>query len=527
MSLVKTSKTLITPTIWFRSSFFSIQISFHSSLKFTLSEILKLYIYTYEFKAMPGSGGFAVSRAHGGDRFYNPPAIRRHHQQLLLQQQQLNWQHRRLPRPVKPPVVAAVEAENRTDSDDSMTTLLKPPSVSLFSIPRPLTNVTNLDRLVESVTPFVPAQYFSEANVMGWRSRESELHPYYCLEDLWESFSEWSVYGVGVPLLLNGKDRIIQYYVPFLSGIQLYVDSLKSPSRLSSFVSFCLHAARCFAVLLNVDFTKIGERVSWIRLARGSASERPGEESDAESSRETSSGGSSDCEADRRAKYVVDGSRSQQNLMNLNSQRMNRISLRDKSLMSSSSDEAEICNSPGMLLFEYLEQEQPYNRKPLIDKASSLLGDYCIQADVSILVSQFEDLRLYRSCDLLPTSWISVAWYVIQHDSKLVLSEFRISFDLLSWPFPFLVNNAGNSHLWLHGASGRKVHGGVDSSSKISLPVFGLACYKLVGSILTPSGPHECQQENSLLHAADNWLRHLQVVLPDYQFFRSHYAPWR
>ncbi|KAF5931415.1 hypothetical protein HYC85_032288 [Camellia sinensis] len=481
MSLVKTSKTLITPTIWFRSSFFSIQISFHSSLKFTLSEILKLYIYTYEFKAMPGSGGFAVSRAHGGDRFYNPPAIRRHHQQLLLQQQQLNWQHRRLPRPVKPPVVAAVEAENRTDSDDSMTTLLKPPSVSLFSIPRPLTNVTNLDRLVESVTPFVPAQYFSEANVMGWRSRESELHPYYCLEDLWESFSEWSVYGVGVPLLLNGKDRIIQYYVPFLSGIQLYVDSLKSPSRLR----------------------------------------RPGEESDAESSRETSSGGSSDCEADRRAKYVVDGSRSQQNLMNLNSQRMNRISLRDKSLMSSSSDEAEICNSPGMLLFEYLEQEQPYNRKPLIDKASSLLGDYCIQADV-----HFQSLFFFFSCPDMGTHGTFPYHF---HRFQFLCLSLKISgctgavIYCLQVGFPWL----GNSHLWLHGASGRKVHGGVDSSSKISLPVFGLACYKLVGSILTPSGPHECQQENSLLHAADNWLRHLQVVLPDYQFFRSHYAPWR
>ncbi|KAI7980555.1 hypothetical protein LOK49_Contig136G00007 [Camellia lanceoleosa] len=472
MSLVKTSKTLITPTIWFRSSFFSIQIPFHSSLKFTVSEILKLHIYTYEFKAMSGSGGFAVSRAHGGDRFYNPPAIRRHHQQLLLQQQQLNWQHRRLPRPVKPPEVAAVEAENRTDSDDSMTTLLKPPSVSLFSIPRPLTNVTNLDRLVESVTPFVPAQYFSEANVMGWRSRESELHPYYCLEDLWESFSEWSVYGVGVPLLLNGKDRIIQYYVPFLSGIQLYVDSLKSPSRLR----------------------------------------RPGEESDAESSRETSSGGSSDCEADRRAKYVVDGSQSQQNLMNLNSQRMNRLSLRDESLMSSSSDEAEICNSPGMLLFEYLEQEQPYNRKPLIDK-------------VSILVSQFEDLRLYRSCDLLPTSWISVAWYPIY---RIPMGPTLRDLDASFLTFHSLsTHSRSNGQLWLHGANGRKVHGGVDSSSKISLPVFGLACYKLVGSILTPSGPHECQQENSLLHAADNWLRHLQVVLPDYQFFRSHYAPWR
>ena len=99
---------------------------------------------------------------------------------------------------------------------------------------------------------------------------------------------------------------------------------------------------------------------------------RPGEESDAESSRETSSAGSSDCEAERRAKGVADGAWSQHNPMNLNSQRMSRLSLREKSHMSSSSDEAEVCNSPGLRVFEYLEQEQPHIRKPLADKASPI-----------------------------------------------------------------------------------------------------------------------------------------------------------
>jgi hypothetical protein len=77
-----------------------------------------------------------------------------------------------------------------------------------------------------------------------------------------------------------------------------------------------------------------------------------------------------------------------------------------------------------------------------------------------------------------------------------------------------------------HASSGRMVYG-VDSSSKISLPVFGLASYKLRGSILTPSGAYECQQANSLLEAADNWLRRLQVNLPDFQFFVSHNSQWR
>lgn len=78
------------------------------------------------------------------------------------------------------------------------------------------------------------------------------------------------------------------------------------------------------------------------------------------------------------------------------------------------------------------------------------------------------------------------------------------------------------------GATGnRKVNGASHEASKISLPVIGLASYKYKGSILTPCGPQEHEKENSLLQAADNWLQALQVVLPDFQFFRSHYTPWR
>lgn len=56
------------------------------------------------------------------------------------------------------------------------------------------------------------------------REWKTELLPYFGLEDLWESFQEWSAYGAGVPLLLNGSDSVVQYYVPYLSGMQLYVE---------------------------------------------------------------------------------------------------------------------------------------------------------------------------------------------------------------------------------------------------------------------------------------------------------------
>lgn len=78
-----------------------------------------------------------------------------------------------------------------------------------------------------------------------------------------------------------------------------------------------------------------------------------------------------------------------------------------------------------------------------------------------------------------------------------------------------------------YGARDGKVCSMVDAASKISLPAFGLASYKLKGSLLSPCGQHESEQENTLLQVADSWLGKLQVILPDYQFFLSHYSQRR
>ncbi|XVE73370.1 hypothetical protein DITRI_Ditri11bG0112600 [Diplodiscus trichospermus] len=405
---------------------------------------------------MSNSGGFAVTRTHTGDRFYNPPAVRR--QQQLLQQQQL--QRQQLQRPLQKELRRPLKKESRVNSVDSVaeawtdsdeSTLSRPNSICSASPSSPkIVNLTNLDRLMQSVTPFVPAQCFSEAKMRGWRTHEVNLHPYYCLGDLWECFSEWSVYGVGVPLLLNESDYVKQYYVPSLSGIQLYID----PNR------------------------------PW----------RPNED-DAESSRETSSAGSSDCETDRRVKGGVDGACGKHN-----SQRMNGPSV------SSSSDEVEVDKSPGHLVFEYFEREQPHHRKPLYDKISSL-------------ASQFPEICMYRSCDLLPASWISVAWYPIY---RIPMGRTLQNLDASFLTFHSLsTHSRSKNQLQYLGSSCGKVCG-VDASSKISLPVFGLASYKLRGSIFIPNGSQEWQQATCLLQSADNWLRRLQVNLPDFQFFASH-----
>lgn len=64
-----------------------------------------------------------------------------------------------------------------------------------------------------------------------------ETKPYFLLGDLWEAFKEWSAYGAGVPLLLNNTDGVVQYYVPYLSGIQLYAMESSTKTRYS--ISIC------------------------------------------------------------------------------------------------------------------------------------------------------------------------------------------------------------------------------------------------------------------------------------------------
>lgn len=72
-----------------------------------------------------------------------------------------------------------------------------------------------------------------QTSMRGWRSGDAmNSSPYFCLGDLWEAFNEWSFYGAGVPLVLNGKDSVIQYYVPYLSAIQLYADPSKHSTRI-------------------------------------------------------------------------------------------------------------------------------------------------------------------------------------------------------------------------------------------------------------------------------------------------------
>ncbi|RID76033.1 hypothetical protein BRARA_B03032 [Brassica rapa] len=290
---------------------------------------------------------------------------------------------------------------------------------------------TNLERFLEAVTPSVPAQYSPKAMQTSLRERRV---PYFVLGDVWESFAEWSAYGAGVPLVLNNKDRVVQYYVPSLSGIQIYAD----PHALSPSLK----------------------------------------------ARRLSDDSSSDVSTDSDSERVTAG--------------MDHVSLRDQLLEDSSSDDGERLGSQGRLMFEYLERDLPYIREPLADK-------------VSDLAARFPELKTLRSCDLLPASWFSVAWYPIY---KIPTGPTVKDLDACFLTYHSL-------HTPVAGPSGAQPMSLVQpiESEKMSLPVFGLASYKFRGFVWTQNGGSEHQLVNSLFQAADKLLRSCHVSHPDLLFF--------
>ncbi|XP_027100171.1 uncharacterized protein [Coffea arabica] len=322
----------------------------------------------------------------------------------------------------------------------------------------------NLERFLLSITPSVAAQYLSKTTMRGWRTCDVEFQPYFVLGDLWDSFREWSAYGAGVPLILNDSDGVVQYYVPYLSGIQLYGDSSRSLAK----------------------------------------SRQLGEDSDGDYFRDSCSDGSSDYEHESGC---INYSKQQRNYSGqaINGPpRIDQLSLRDNQLSFQegfSSDESESGSSQGSLLFEYFERDQPYGREPLADK-------------ISQLALRFPELKTLRSCDLLSSSWISVAWYPIY---RIPMGPTLRDLDACFLTFHSL-------HTSMTGfqsvpAPTLTYPGEMDGVPKISLPVFGLAHYKFKASLWIRNGGSERQLLNNLLQDAENWVSMRQVNHPDFLFF--------
>ncbi|KAG2305491.1 hypothetical protein Bca52824_034142 [Brassica carinata] len=401
---------------------------------------------------MSSSGGVSIARTaiRGENRFYKAPPMRRMQQEAQLQQQLREKQQQRdgegevdkepkaLP-PPPPPRARKSQGKsnkNRVVSGGSEVSVGSSESSGSGRVQR---EGSNLDRFLEHTTPVVPARFLPIRSKREVKTGESESNSYFVLEDLWETFAEWSAYGAGVPLHMDGSDSTVQYYVPYLSGIQLYVVDPSNKSR------------------------------NTIEDSEGSSNSR----------------------VDKLPNHA----KTLQSEVDLSVSELDRVSLGDQSLAGSLSS-AET-NPQGRLLFEYLEYEPPFAREPLANK-------------VSDLASRFPELMTYRSCDLSPSSWVSVSWYPI----------YRI-------PVGATLQNLDACFLTFHSLSTPPPQkaGALEPSVKLPLPTFGLASYKLKLSVWNQNRAQECQKISSLHQAADKWLKRLQVNHPDYKFFTSNIPP--
>ncbi|KAK4741723.1 hypothetical protein SAY87_025311 [Trapa incisa] len=91
---------------------------------------------------------------------------------------------------------------------------------------------SNLCCFLNYTTPVVQSHFLPKTKMKSlnkfWHPWEREKIKYFTLGDLWCCYDEWSAYGAGVPIILNTRETLIQYYVPYLSAIQIFTSSPSS-----------------------------------------------------------------------------------------------------------------------------------------------------------------------------------------------------------------------------------------------------------------------------------------------------------
>lgn len=87
---------------------------------------------------------------------------------------------------------------------------------------------SNLDKLLQSVTPIVPLKPIPESCIHAlnrvWNPVGNPITEYFTLGDLWKRYKKWSVYGVETPVTLKNRKDVVQYFTPYLSAIEIFTN---------------------------------------------------------------------------------------------------------------------------------------------------------------------------------------------------------------------------------------------------------------------------------------------------------------
>ncbi|CAK9217776.1 unnamed protein product [Sphagnum jensenii] len=325
---------------------------------------------------------------------------------------------------------------------------------------------SNLECFLDVTTPRVKSQTLRKScfrDPSQKRCFDPEVTPFFSLGDLWDSFDEWSAYGAGVPLMLHGYENVVQYYVPYLSALQLYTIPTRRP-----------HVA--------------AYRAPGVESDEGSDASSDGENESSMGPGRSQWQGRVLKDADSSSSYSALGSGPR---------------LECSTFVNGDDEDVEV--------WSYFETSPPYSRVPLVDKITDLSRDF---------EPRYNPLRILRSVDLLPSSWLSVAWYPIYRiptgPTLRDLAACFLTYHSLSTPMN------GTSGVQLPSCSEPCDMPTLCSreTSRLALQAFGLTSYKLRGALWTSNV--ERRQATLLQNSASVHLKQLGVEHPDYIFFTSH-----
>ncbi|KAJ4746917.1 plant/protein (DUF789) [Rhynchospora pubera] len=280
-----------------------------------------------------------------------------------------------------------------------------------------LENHSNLQCFLDCTTPIVKTQNFPKSGFLKTNllSETPGPNPVKCfqLADLWDQYYEWSACGAGTRVHLYSGDTVVQYYVPYLSAIQLYTTTPRS-----------------FNGGTGVYYQK-------------------------------------------------------ENIKRL-----------------------------GELYFEYFEACSPYGRIPFYDKIYELAHDV-------------PGLTSLTSLELSPASWMAVAWYPIYHIPTRCnvkeLSACFLTYHTISSLFQDdEICKKEEVQCCKKQQFNKTSKFTALKTTSMSLPPFGLATYKVKGSLWLNSERGDKEMAASLYSAADSWLKQLAVQHHDFTYFTTH-----
>ncbi|KAL5161252.1 hypothetical protein HKD37_07G018573 [Glycine soja] len=262
----------------------------------------------------------------GDDRLYIPVKARKNQNQRKPVQREKSGGETESTDSVSKRELAASENGNPNESSYSLNKPSSCPSVEPAS---------NIDRFLESTTLSVTAQYLAKVHLILFFMQLS-----YVL-----SYGFWFV-GFGGYNMLHLVISVVQYYVPYLSAIQLYGQSDKKLNAKPRYWHFI-----CRAMLLCTPVN----------------------------CRDSSSEGNSDSEFGKRSELFIAQRNSQYHTGDASFE-MSRLSVHDKHNNNTmqvgfSTDDSETWN-PKDLLFEYFDHDPPYSREPFSDKVSYILNTH-------------------------------------------------------------------------------------------------------------------------------------------------------